>query len=80
MVGTGPSATSGSVVPTGTAAVAPDVPLAATAVPGPEELAIAWQPPRSDGGTTVTGYEVTSTPASEGARPRETWRALSRAS
>ncbi len=39
-------------------AVAPGAPAALSAVPGNGEVALAWEAPGNDGGSSVTGYEV----------------------
>lgn len=58
-VGTGvPSLSSESVTP----ATTPDVPTGVTATPGTRSLSVAWTAPDSDGGSAITGYEVTMFP------------------
>jgi len=44
------------------AATAPDAPTNVTAVAGDTEAIVGWDAPASDGGATITGYTVTSTP------------------
>lgn len=43
----------------------PDVPTSVTAVAGDTTLALSWAEPIFDGGSPITGYSVTTTPASE---------------
>jgi len=44
------------------AATEPDAPTNVTAVAGDGEAIVGWDAPASDGGATITGYTVTSTP------------------
>ena len=56
--GAGPtSAASPAVTP----ATIPGAPTAVTASPGDTSAAVTWTAPTSDGGSPITGYEVTST-------------------
>jgi hypothetical protein len=49
--------TSGSGSPTTTSGV-PTPPSALSASPGPQRVVLSWTPPGSDGGHSVTGYEI----------------------
>ena len=44
----------------------PSAPTNVVAVPGDARATVAWQTPATDGGAPITGYRVTSTPASAG--------------
>jgi hypothetical protein len=55
-----PSATSNSVTPV--APTAPGAPTGATANPGNSEARVSWTAPDNNGGSSITGYTVTSTP------------------
>ena len=57
-VGTGPSATSASVIPK----PVPDAPLGAVAVAGATSATVRWSAPSSNGGSAITSYKVTSSP------------------
>src|SRR5271165_4846502 len=62
--GTGPaSRRSAAVRPQ--AATAPGTPRSIAAVAGYQEIAVSWAAPKSDGGAPVTGYRVTTSPASQ---------------
>ncbi len=52
----GPSATSGSIVPT---AVAPSAPQGVSATAGNAQASVTWLAPVSNGGTAITSYTVT---------------------
>ena len=61
-IGTSPSsAPSNAVTPT-TGATAPGAPTGVTATAGNGQATVAFTVPGSDGGSTITGYTVTSTP------------------
>ena len=44
----------------------PGNPTAVTASPGVEQAGLTWSPPTDDGGSPITGYRVTTVPASDG--------------
>ena len=44
----------------------PGSPTAVTASPGIEQATLTWSPPTDDGGSPITGYRVTTVPASAG--------------
>ena len=57
--GTGPASTSSaSVIP----ATAPDAPTGVTAAPADGSAIVSWSAPVSNGGRTITGYTVSSSP------------------
>jgi hypothetical protein len=59
-IGTGPaSAPSNSVTP---ATTAPGAPTSVTATAGNAQATVGWTAPSSDGGSSITGYTVTSSP------------------
>ena len=45
---------------------APSAPTAATATAGDQQVSVSWTAPSSDGGSPITGYTVTASPASSG--------------
>lgn len=49
-------------VSTGGGATVPDAPTIGTATPGNAQCSVAFTPPGSDGGATITGYTATSSP------------------
>ncbi|MEX2620038.1 MAG: fibronectin type III domain-containing protein, partial [Egibacteraceae bacterium] len=60
--GTGPASAPVSVTPVAPA-TAPGAPTGVTATPGDASAVVAWDAPEDDGGSPVTGYTVTATPA-----------------
>ena len=61
--GAGPaSAASASVTPR----TVPGAPVSVAATPGIDQASISWSPPSDDGGSAITGYRVTTVPASSG--------------
>jgi uncharacterized protein (TIGR02145 family) len=63
-----PSSASNSVTP----ATVPDAPTIGTAVAGNNQATVSFTTPSSDGGSAITGYTVTSSPAPTGGVP-VTW-------
>ncbi len=64
-IGTGPpSAPSNSVTPTAPA-TAPGAPGTPTAVAGNAQATVSWTAPLSDGGSSINGYTVTSSPGAK---------------
>ena len=61
--GQGPASAPSSPV---TPRTVPEPPTAVTASPGVEQATLTWSPPANDGGTPITGYRVTTVPASAG--------------
>ena len=51
---------------------APDAPTLTSATPGVGSISLAWTPPASDGGATITGYVVSRATASGGETPLAT--------
>ena len=51
---------------TATPATTPGLPLDVTAVGGPGSVSVTWQPPLSDGGSTITTYTVSAYTAASG--------------
>jgi titin len=49
-----------------TPATAPGLPLDVTAVGGPGSVSVTWQPPLSNGGSTITNYTVSAYSAASG--------------
>ena len=45
-------------------ATVPDAPVIGTATPGDAQASVTFTPPANDGGSTITGYTVTSSPGS----------------
>ena len=58
--GDGPTGESAAVTPLGV----PEPPINVLAVAGEEQATVTWDEPGSDGGSAITGYTITSTPAS----------------
>ena len=61
VVGHGTATDSNTVTP----ATVPGAPRDVAAVPGNASAVVTWDAPESDGGSAITGYKVTSTPAGE---------------
>lgn len=59
-VGSGPGANSAAVTP----ATVPGAPTSVQATPGSTQATVSWTAPASNGGTSITGYTVTSNPGS----------------
>ncbi len=59
-IGDSPSITSESVIPVGK----PGIPETVSATPGNGLVVLTWETPSFDGGTSITGYKVKSTPGS----------------
>ena len=58
--GSGPAGTSNSVTPVGL----PGTPTSVTATAGNAQATVSWTAPANNGGATITGYTVNSTPGS----------------
>jgi hypothetical protein len=62
-VGTGPSSGStNAVVPVNNGPTVPGAPTAVTATAGNAQASVSWTAPSSNGGASITGYTVTSSP------------------
>ena len=58
-VGNGPASNEASAT---TPATLPGTPTGLTATPGNDQVSLSWSPPASDGGATVTGYDIYRAP------------------
>ena len=61
-----PSAPSSAVTPLAPGPQAPGAPTGVTALAGDGAATLSWTAPSSDGGSPITGYTVTASPASPG--------------
>ncbi|MEI6624374.1 MAG: fibronectin type III domain-containing protein, partial [Actinomycetes bacterium] len=61
VAGTGPAGTAAT-----TPRTIPSVPLDVMAVPDNHQVTVSWQAPLTNGGAAISGYTVTTTPASAG--------------
>ena len=61
-VGDGPASASVTATPA-TPVTPPGAPAGVTATPGDQQVTLSWNAPDSDGGSAITSYTVTGTPA-----------------
>jgi DNA-binding beta-propeller fold protein YncE len=57
LAGNSPNSSSTTVTPVNTSTV-PSAPQSLTAIPSNQQIALAWSVPASDGGSSLTGYQV----------------------
>jgi hypothetical protein len=57
LAGNSPNSSSTTVTPVNTS-TAPSAPQSLTAIPGNQQIALSWSTPSSDGGSSLTGYQV----------------------
>lgn len=61
-IGTGPASAPSSPVTPVAGATVPGAPTGVNATPGDGQASVSWTAPASDGGASITGYKVTSSP------------------